>query len=236
MPDVHRSLKRPSRRQLIVGLLLAALGFAAVTQVRVAGNEDTYSGLRQQDLVDLMTALAGARQRAESDISRLEGVRSDLRDDSTKRQTAIDEAEKELNDLNILAGLVPVTGPGIRVTIVQGDGDIRLSSLLDTIQELRTVGAEAMQINGSVRIVAQSSFAAVDGGFLIDGATFTGQYVIDVIGDPEVLAGAIDFSLGPKHQLNEDGATVTVDKFTSLDISSIAKEHEGAFAEPDGAQ
>lgn len=233
---LRSALRAPSRRQVVVAILLAALGFAVVTQVNAASGEDNYEGLREQDLIDVLTGLAGARERAETEIDRLEGVASDLQDDTTKRRTALEQAEQEVDSLSILAGTVPVTGPGIRITITEEDGTVRLSSLLDTIQELRTVGAEAMQINGSVRIVAQTSFEATTGGFLVDDQLVEGDYVIDVIGDPATLAGAIDFSLGPKHQLNEDGASVVVDELASLDIESVREGTGGRFAEPDPAQ
>ena len=162
-------LRSTSRRQLIVGVLLALLGFGAVTQVRANDTDDTYAGARQQDLIDILDALAGTRQRADEEIGRLEKVRDGLRNDSTKRQAALDQANNEVANLQVLAGLVPVSGPGIRITITEQTGQVKLSSLLDTIEELRTVGAEAMQINGSVRIVAQTSFQPVPGGFRIDG-------------------------------------------------------------------
>ncbi|WP_141013343.1 DUF881 domain-containing protein [Nocardioides sambongensis] len=229
---IGRALRSPSRRQVVVAVLLAVLGFAAVTQVRVAGQEDNYSGLRQQDLIDVLGALSGARERAEQDIDRLEGVREDLQDDTTRRRTALEEANQEAADLAVLAGTVPVTGPGIRITITEEEGTVRLSSLLDTIQELRTFGAEAMQINGVVRIVAQTSFAQTTGGFLVDGELIEPPYVIDVIGDPDGLSSALEFPLGPKKQLEEDGATLEVDELASLDIETVREPNSGGFAEP----
>lgn len=234
---LRSALRSPSRKQLVVGVLLAALGFAAVTQVRVAGNEDNYAGQRQQDLIDVLAALSGARQRAETDIERLEGIRDDLRDDTTKRQAALEQAEQEVDDLSVLAGTVPVTGPGVRITITEEQGPVRLSSLLDTIQELRTVGAEAMQFNAVVRVIAQTAIASTTGGFLIDGQFVEGPtYVLDVIGDPATLSGAMNFALGPKQQLLEDGATVTVDELASLDIESVRENFPMQFSEPDPAQ
>ncbi|MBM7520343.1 DUF881 domain-containing protein [Nocardioides nitrophenolicus] len=227
------ALLRPSRRQLVAAALLALLGFGAVTQVRTAGTDDTYAGLREQELIDLLNGLAGTRQRTETEIDRLDEVASGLRDDSSKRQTAIDQAEAEVDDLNILAGLVPVTGPGLRVTIEEEDGRVRLGSLLDTIQELRTVGAESIEINGTVRVVAQTSFAESDGGFLVDGERIEAPYVIVAIGEPGALANAMTFALGPKKQLEEDGAVVAVQQLRTVDIESVVRREQPSFAVPD---
>ncbi|WGX94322.1 DUF881 domain-containing protein [Nocardioides sp. L-11A] len=233
---LRAALLRPSRRQLVAAVLLALLGFGAVTQVRLTGVDDDYTGLREQELIDLLDGLAGTRQRTEAEIDRLEEVAGGLRDDSTRRQTAIDQAEDEVDNLNILAGLVPVTGPGLRVRITEDEGRVRLASLLDTIQELRTVGAEAIAVNGRVRVVAQTSFAEIDGGFEIDGERVEGPYVIEAIGEPSVLAGAINFSLGPRKQLEDDGATVDVEERRTIDIEAVVRRDEASYAVPDQGQ
>ena len=54
------------------------VGFAAVTQVRANEVDDTYAGLREQDLIDVLNGLAGTTQRAEAEIARLESTRDDL--------------------------------------------------------------------------------------------------------------------------------------------------------------
>ena len=227
------ALRRPSRSQLVAGVLLGVLGFAAVTQVRVNETDDTYSGLREQELIDIMSALAGTRQRAEDEIEELERTRDELLDDTSRREAALQQAQDDVDELSILAGLVPVTGPGIRITIVEETGRVTLSSLLDTVQELRTVGAEAMQLNGTVRIVAQTSFEETEGGFVVDGQLVEAPYVLDVIGEPSVLAPALEFLLGPKAQLLEDGATLEVDELSSIDIEAVREPEDPDFSAPD---
>jgi uncharacterized protein YlxW (UPF0749 family) len=229
---IRTAVTRPSRSQVVVGLLLAVLGFAAVTQVRNDA-DDRYSGQREQELIDIFSALSATRQRAESQIAELERVRDRLRDDTSSRQAAIREAQQDVDELNILAGLVPVTGPGVRITITEETGRVSLGSMLDTIQELRTVGAEAMQLNGTVRIVAQTSFEETEGGFLVDGELVEAPYVIDVIGEPSVLAGSLEFLLGPRDQLQDDGAELEIDELSSLDIEAVRERDEPDFSAPD---
>ena len=226
-------LLKPSRRQLVAAVLLAVLGFAAVTQVHANKTDDTFSGQREQELIDILSALAGTRQRAEDEISDLEGVRDQLQDDTSKRRAALEQAQQDVDELNVLAGLVPVTGPGIRITIQEETGRVTLSSLLDTIEELRTAQAEAMQLNGTIRIVAQTSFEETSGGFLVDGELVQAPYVLDVIGAPSTLASSLELLLGARQQLEEDGATVDVDQLSSIDIESVAEPEDPDFADPD---
>lgn len=233
---LRRALLRPSRRQVVAGVLMAVVGFGAVTQVRLTDSDDIYAGQRQQDLIDVFDGLSGTRQRTEAEIDRLEGVAAGLRDETTKRQAALDQAQTDVDTLNILAGLVPVTGPGVRITITEDKGRIRLGSLLDTIQGLRTVGAEAIAINGTVRVVAQTSFEETDGGFLVDGERVEAPYVIDAIGEAEVLNGSITFPLGPRKQIKDDGGDVEVKELRAVDIEAVAKRPEPRYALPDQGQ
>ena len=225
------ALVRPRRRQLIVAVLLAALGFAAVVQVRTTDIDDQYTGLREQDLVDVLSALSGTSQRARSEIARLEQTKRELQSDSQQLGTALEEAQQLVDTLNILAGLVPVTGPGIRVTITEQTGPVSIDSVLDTIEELRSAGAEAMQFNGQVRVIAQTSLEDAVGGFSVDETKLTSPYVIDVIGDPQALQGALVFNEGPAAQLRDDGAEVEIDQLERVDIESVVEADRPEFAQ-----
>jgi len=227
------ALRKPSRRQGVVGLLLAVVGFALVTQVTSYGVDDTYAGYRQQALIDVLNGLAGTTRRTEAEIARLEETRDDLRDDTSSEQAALEEARRESETLEILAGVVPVTGPGIRVTITEETGQVDIDSLLDTVQEMRTAFAEAMQFNGEVRVIAQTSFEDAPGGIYVDGRLLEPPYVLDVIGDPHTLHGGLTFPEGPIDQLELDGAAVQVEELDSLDIESVVEPERLDFAQPD---
>ena len=232
-----RALIRPSRSQAVVAVLLAVLGYAAVTQVRFNEVDNSYGSLREQDLIDVLNGLAGTSQRAEAEIARLQRTRDDLLSDTGSREAALAQSQQEADTLSILAGLVPVTGPGIRVTVTEQTGTVQVQSMVDTLQELRTAGAEAIQVNGQVRVVADTAVEDVPGGLLVGGQVVTSPYVIDVIGEPHTLASSgIDFPDGPRDLFEDDGASVVVDELASLDIESVVKPARPEYAQPDGAQ
>lgn len=212
---------RPSRAQVVVGVLLAALGFAAITQVRTNTTDNTYTGYREQDLVDVLSGLAGASQRAQTQINQLETQRRQLEQSQQAQSAALAAAQRQAQELDILAGLVPVTGPGIRLTVTEGPRPVDVDSVLDTIEELRSAGAEAMQVNGEVRLVAQSAVQPAPGGLDIDGKLVTSPYVFDVIGDPHTLSGALQLVDGPVAQFKDAGATVQLQERGSLDITAV---------------
>ena len=230
------TLRKPTRAQAIVGVLLAVLGFSAVVQVRNNEQDNTYAGLREQDLIEILDALTGTAERARREVDRLEGTRDQLQTESTSRQAALTATQERVTTLNIIAGLVPVTGPGIRVRIEEETGSATLVSLLDLVQELRTADAEAMEFNDTHRLAAQSSFDTVVGGIELDGELLEPPYVIDVIGDPHALSSAMTFGDGPIEQLQRDGASVQVTELESLDIESVREPVRPVHAEPDPGQ
>lgn len=231
------ALVRPSRGQLIVAVLLAVLGFAAVTQVRFTEVDNTYGSLREQDLINVLNGLAGTSQRTEAQIARLQRARDDLLSETGAREAALAQAQEQADMLSILAGLVPVTGPGIRLTVTEESGTVEVQSLVDTFQELRTAGAEAIQVNGQVRVVANTAVEDAPGGLLVGGQLVTSPYVIDVIGEPQTLSrSGVDFPGGPRALFEDDGASITVDELTSLDIESVVKPAEPEYAQPDASQ
>lgn len=230
------ALLKPTRGQAVVGVLLAVVGFAGITQVRANEVDDTYAGYREQDLIDVLNGLAGTSQRAQAEIDRLEATRRDLQSSTDARQAALAQAKERSDTLSILAGLVPVTGPGIRITITETEGPVDIDSLLDMIEELRTAGAEAMQVNGQVRIIAQSALEDAVGGIYIDDTLLSSPYVFDVIGEPHTLAGALVFPRGPIEHLKEDGAEVEVDELKSIDIESVREAEQPQYAQPDEGQ
>ena len=248
-PDEHRAPEAPetsgptrpslvpSRRQAVVAVLLAVLGFAFVVQVRDTKANDTYAGLRESELIEVLDGLTGTAERARREVDRLESRRDELRDESQARAAALDEAEQRVRTLNIIAGLVPVTGPGLRVTITESTGRVAVGSLLDTVQELRTAGAEAMEFNDEVRLGADSSFENAVGGIELDDQLLEPPYVLDVIGDPHILRTALSFSTGPIETLEGlDGATVTVEELEAVEIESVREADRPEYAESGNGQ
>ena len=217
-----RAMVKPTRGQLIVAVLLAVLGFAAVAQVRTNTVDDTYAGLREQDLIDILDGLADQTQRAQAEIQRLEETRDELRSETSSREAALEQARNEADTLAIIAGTVPVTGPGLRITIEEVNGQVRVEPFIDMVQALRSAGAEAIQINGDGRVVASTSFQDVAGGVLVDGQILSAPFTVDVIGGPEALGAALRFPNGPQEQFAEDGtAELTYDELTAVDIEAV---------------
>lgn len=229
---LRRALLHPGRGQVVVAVLLAALGAAAVTQVRIAGRDNDYAGLRQADLIQALNGLQAASRRTEQDITDLEETRDSLRDSNDRTATALRQAREELESLGVLAGTLAARGPGVRITVAVPDSSISLNYLLDGIEELRDAGAEAMEINDQVRVVAQTSFEATDGGINVDGRVLESPFTIDAIGDPEGLTTALRFPGGFVDDISLDEGEVTIKQRDDIEVTVLRRAVEPRYAEP----
>ena len=231
------ALRRPGARgQVVVAVLLAVLGFAAVTQVHANGKDDQYVGARQGDLIQYINNLSLATTRAESEITRLQQTRDALRGDTAARRTALDRARQQADTLGILAGTVPAVGPGVRVTVADPKGAVGSNQLLEGLEELRDAGAEAIELNNKVRVVAQTGLQDTDGGVLVDGQLLTSPFVIEAIGSPHDLATALDFRGGFNDEVQRpdvDGKVHTQES-DKVEISSVVDPAAPEYARPGG--
>lgn len=227
---------RPSRGQTLVAILLFTVGFAGAMQVRSLEQDDEYASLRQSDLIRVFEGLSGTSQRAESEIDRLSETRDDLLDDTSQRRAALEQARQESTTLSILAGTIPAVGPGIRITITDESLEVSSDTMLDIIQELRSAGAEAIEFNDRVRVVAQTSVESSEVGLELDGELVEAPYVIDVIGQPSTLAGSLVFFEGPADQVSKDGGTLTSEQQEEVLVESVRQAPRPAFATPGDEQ
>lgn len=229
---LRRALLRGSRGQLVVAVLVGLLGFAAVTQVRLAGADDDYSGLRESELVQALNGLQAASARAERDIAQLEETRQRLTSDTEARDAAVEQARGELDALGVLAGTLAATGPGIQVTVDDPRGELNINDLLDAVEELRNAGVEAMEINDRVRVIAQTSFEPDPAGIRVDGVALEPPYVIDAIGDPNTLEGGLGFEGGFIDDVELSGARVTVERLDEVSVEVTRSPAEPEYARP----
>ena len=132
--------------------------------------------------------------------------------------------------------MVGATGPGVVITINDPDGSVGAATLLNAIEELRDAGAEAIEVDDTARVVAQTPLGdgadLTDGELLVGTRTVTAPYVIEAIGDPQTLSEAVVFPGGLTDEVEALGGTVTVDTPDEVRITSLAPEADDDFVEP----
>ncbi|MFD0380871.1 DUF881 domain-containing protein [Streptomyces sp. NPDC127112] len=221
---------RFSRAQLIVALLLFVLGLGLAIQVR--SNSDSSAplrGARQEDLVRILDELDGRTKRLEDEKQKLDDQRKELQSSSNQAEEARKQTLERERQLGILAGTVAAQGPGITLRITDAKGQVRSDQLLDTLQELRAAGAEAIQING-VRVVAGSYFSDEGGGVAIDGKKITQPYEFRVIGKPQDLEPALNIPGGVVQTMEKEQATVAVTRSAKIVVDALRAAKQPDYA------
>lgn len=221
---------RPNRGQALAAAMTALLGVALVAQAQ-STDEGGLRELRQSELVALLddaSTRVDALQREvlelEQDRERLQGQQGD--------EAAAEAARQRLDSYQILAGTVPVEGPGIQVFVNDVGGALTQTMLLDGIQELRDAGAEAIQI-GSTRVVASSHVGtSADGRVLLDGSLLDPPFRISAVGEPHTLAGAMAIPGGFTDSLRGAGVSVEVVETDALTIDAVREATTPRYAQP----
>ncbi|MFD5388356.1 DUF881 domain-containing protein [Streptomyces sp. NPDC127074] len=220
---------RLTRAQLIVALLLFGLGLGLAIQVRSTNENSVLRGARQEDLVRILDELDSRTQRLQDEKRRLENQRTELENSSDQAEEARKQTLQKEQQLGVLAGTVAAQGPGITITIDDSRGSVESDMLLDTVQELRAAGAEAIQI-GKVRVVAGTYFADSGGAIQIDGQKVTQPYVVKVIGKPEDLEPALNIPGGVVQSLEKEQATVSVRREKKIVVDALRSAKRPDYA------
>jgi uncharacterized protein YlxW (UPF0749 family) len=228
-PSRRGRLSRFSKAQLLVAVLVAALGFAIVVQLRQT-EQQGLATLRQSDLVRILDDVGDRRDRLAAEASDLESQRRELTDVRTGDQAALDAARARAMTLGILAGTVAAKGPGVEVYITDPRSTVRAATLLDMVQELRDAGAEAIQI-GAARVVASTAFSDIRGGVAVDNLVLSAPYTVTAIGDGQTMATALEIPGGVIASMPE-GAHATVATREEVEVTALHAMPDPAYARP----
>ncbi|AYY13240.1 DUF881 domain-containing protein [Actinobacteria bacterium YIM 96077] len=229
--------KRPQRNHVAVGVLVAMLGFAAVVQVR-GDDEDALANARRDELLQIYDGLTRQGDRLEEEISELRRNRDELISSADSENVALEQAQERLLQTEILAGTAEAEGPGIQLTISDPDRVVRSDIIYGAIQELRSAGAEAIQIEGlgnesAVRVVTSTYFVTLESGRLrVSGVEMVPPYVITAIGDPVNLEEAMHFPQGVVSKVESEGAEATVTQFDELTVDVLHEVSEPEHLRP----
>ncbi|GAA4122405.1 hypothetical protein GCM10022415_26420 [Knoellia locipacati] len=221
---------RATKANVLATLLAIGLGFAIAAQVRqtsIEGLED----LREDELIRILDTVDQDGNRLAEEIQTLRFSRDRLQSDTTSLSEARTAAQQRLDSLAILTGTAPARGPGIVLTIRDPEFGVTAPMLLDTVQELRDAGAEAVEIN-DVRIVANTYFTDGEGGISISGKEVSAPYVITAIGDGSTLASAMEIPGGVTNTVRSVGGEAGVETKDEVTVSALQSVSEPQYARP----
>ncbi len=206
----------------------------AVMQIRINTADDAYTNARREDLIQLLDGLGSESRRLEGEIADLERTRAELKSGADTQQVARAEAQQRSEELGILAGTAPAEGPGIRMRIDDPQGKVNADVLLDAVEEMRDAGAEVIEVNDTIRVVASTWFGADAAGLVIDGKSIGRPIVFEVIGDPHSLEEAARFRGGLVSEITGPGigGQVQIEQQDRVTVESLHAAREPQYAQP----
>ncbi|MEY2397792.1 MAG: hypothetical protein QOJ00_966 [Actinomycetota bacterium] len=219
---------------LLVVLVTGLVGFLAVGQLR--GSEAFRQRLEAENEGDLTRILAGLTTESDAlrdEISNLKLQLVQLQNTQAADSASVAAAESQLRALRVLAGTVPVSGPGLTLRIDDPEGSILYDTLIDVVEELRDAGAEAIAINGR-RIGAGTAFGARGTTITVDGISIGAPYTVNAIGPAATLEGGLKIPGGIIDTLASlRGVAVDLQRAAKLDAPALANPPQFRTGKPD---
>src|SRR5262249_24331808 len=105
------------RAGALIGVLTALLGFAISVQVRSNSSSDSLSNAREDDLIRILDDQNARAERLNQQIADLQNTLDELQRSGNSDAVAQQQAQRELESLQVLLGTLSATGPGITVDI-----------------------------------------------------------------------------------------------------------------------
>lgn len=193
------SMRPPARIESRVALAAVALLVGFLVAVQAFGDDEPLSRLsaeRPEDLTRILADLGSEADELTRQVAELRVRLNRYRGTARSEDAAVRDARQTVADLEVLAGVVPVTGPGVDVEIRDPGGEVAWDAMLDLVQELRDAGAEAIAVN-EVRVLAPTWFGPAERGISVGGVAVRAPYHVAAIGPAEDLAEALRIPGGP---------------------------------------
>lgn len=199
-PRVNRGWK------VAAPIALAGCGLLLVTSAKAADGDD----LRASHIMEFSDLVREEEQRVQELEARVADLTGEIKELTASRgDSKTAEVERQIDEILPSAGLTPVRGPAVSVTLddaplpPDADGSLGGYNVEDFIvhqQDLEGVinalwagGAEAMTVMDQ-RIVSTSTVRCVGSVLLLHGRTYYPPYTITAIGDAEELRRSLDRS------------------------------------------
>jgi uncharacterized protein YlxW (UPF0749 family) len=185
------------RNSLTVAAVALVLGALIVVQIRSQNQTGGLEVLSAQELTVLVANLNTRNDQLRTEIASLDQELRALGASESRGETSLGQLQLDLTRVRAWAGLSPVSGPGVRITVT---GPIPGSAVEDLLNELRNAGAEAIGI-ADVRMVPGEVVAGEAGELSIDNTLLDDPFEVRAIGNAETLTGTLTRAGGIVAQL-----------------------------------
>lgn len=226
-------------KHILFSVVFLVLGFILAFSYRTLGNNEEADSFISASFVQ--------EDKYREDLIRQKERNKELSDEISTKQEEIrayessflnEEANhaelvEQAKDLRLLLGVITATGPGVKVTLKDAEYDpieqnpneyiVHESHIFKVINELRIAGAQGIAINGQ-RITANSYIKCTGPVITVDGKQFPEPFVIEAIGEADVLDKSLRLKGGVIDGLVRDNIIVSLEQIKELQLAALGED------------
>ncbi len=219
---------------ILMGGMCCLLTIGIFVQVKTIRNTTSVFGKTQteNELRDSVSRWQEKYKNAYEKLSQKEKELENLRNQTSNNSDSSSHLSKTLEEYNSLLGYSELVGPGVVITLKDGeensfsDNVVHDGDILEVINALRNADAEAISVNGQ-RIINSTEITCVGNVIKINGKKIGAPFVISAIGPSLYLYSSIKMPRGYLSLLEDAGVQVDV-KQVEKDTIVIPK-YEGVY-------
>jgi len=213
-----RASLRDPRSQLLVSVVALILGVLIVVQIRSQAGDSGLAERSAQDLTLLVANLNTRNDQLRTEVSSLDRQLQALEVGGRNGTSSLNQIRDDLARIRAWAGLDPVAGRGVEITI---------SGAIDgpALEEL---------LNENVRVVAATAVGGGVGALSVDNTALGDRFVVRAIGNPESLVGSLTRIGGMVAQLaaTSPDAAVSVEAIDRLVLPATTRDLTPSHGRP----
>lgn len=207
----------------LVLVMTMFMQFKVVDQANITSIETMTESELRSELVEIRDKYEQLSAQYSETLVKLKEYKEEYKTDGETR----DLLEKELYQLQLLLGTMPVEGPGIIITITEDNVEndrITYEDLLVIVNSLKGAGAEAISINEHRIITTSYIFDIRETYINVNGKRILPPYVIKAIGNQTYLESSLFGSGGYVDELQKYGFDVNVERYNNISIEAYNDE------------
>lgn len=218
---------------IIFGILCFILSFAITVQLKVTNtSESTSSKTKEIDnLKDEIISLNNENTKLTSKLQSTTSNLEKIRDEAAENDISTMEKSELIKKYITVIGYTDVSGEGISIEYIptknQYKADIA-KDLRDIVNELKNAGIEAIAINGQ-RLINTSSIEMVKNKIEVNDVEITAPYIIDVIGNSEMINNNLIRPGGTIENIKNTGVKINIKIKDNIQINKFSEYTTNEF-------
>lgn len=225
---------------VLLGLMCCFLTAGIIIQMKTVSSSSTQVGKTQTEN-ELRDSVLRWKEKYENAYVKLESKEKELeslRDQASNSTDSSSGLSNKLQKYNMLLGQTDLIGPGVIVTLEDGesffgtDTIVHDGDLIQVVNALRNAGADAISINNQ-RITTRTDITCAGNIVRINGEKVGAPFVIKAIGSALRLETSLKIKGGYIEQLTDAHVKVKIDRIekSTIEIPKYQGNYKFEFAE-----